>query len=129
MNRRASELPDAPRVAGTLIDARLHLLDRQMLDADGAPVGIVDDLELSDSTAGDAPRVTAILTGQVLFTRIFGGRQPASRLQALPWRLITKIDATLHLSPEADHFDGLWIEHWLRDRLITRIPGGRHAAE
>ncbi len=126
MNSRASDLPDAPRAAGTLIDARLHLLDRQLLDADGAPVGIVDDLELSDA---DAPRVTAILTGRVLFTRIFGGRQPTSRLQALPWRLVTKVDAALHVSREADHFDGLWIEHWLRDRLIARIPGGRHATE
>ncbi|MCV7218192.1 hypothetical protein H7J51_23250 [Mycobacterium crocinum] len=128
MNRRTNELPEAPRTPGTLIDARLHLLDRQMLDADGAAVGIVDDLELSDMSDG-VPHVTAILTGQVLFTRIFGGRQPASRLQALPWRLITKVDAALHVSPEADHFDGLWIEHWLRDRFIARIPGGRHAAE
>ena len=128
MNRRTNELPEAPRAPGTLIDARLHLLDRQILDADGAPVGIVDDLELSD-TSDDVPHVTAILTGQVLFTRVFGGRQPASRLQALPWRLITKVDAALHVSREADHFDGLWIEHWLRDRFIARIPGGRHAAE
>ncbi|KAA0108976.1 hypothetical protein [Mycolicibacterium sp. P1-5] len=128
MSRWTSDLPDAPRAPGTLIDARLHLLDRQMLDADGAAVGIVDDLGLSDTT-GAAPHVTAILTGQVLFTRIFGGRPPTSRLQALPWRLITKVDAALHVSPEADHFDGLWIEHWLRDRFIARIPGGRHAAE
>jgi len=128
MNRRAADLPEAPRASGTLIDARLHLLDRQILDADGAAVGIVDDLELS-AVSGDAPRATAILTGQVLFTRMFGGRQPASRLQALPWRLITKVDAALHVSREADHFDGLWVEHWLRDRFIARIPGGRHAAE
>lgn len=128
MIRRTADLPEAPHASGTLIDARLHLLDRQMLDADGAAVGIVDDLELSDGS-GDAPRVTAILAGRVLFTRIFGGRQPASRLQALPWRLITKVDASLHVSREADHFDGLWVEHWLRDRLIARIPGGRHAAE
>ena len=31
---------------GHLLDARLHLLDRQLLDAEGDPVGIVDDLEL-----------------------------------------------------------------------------------
>ena len=40
--------PDAPRPRGRLLDARLHLLDRQLLDDDGSrPVGIVDDLELS----------------------------------------------------------------------------------
>ncbi|WP_370581559.1 PRC-barrel domain-containing protein [Mycolicibacterium sp. BK556] len=98
-----------------------------MLDADGTPVGIVDDLEIEIDDR--VPRVTAILTGRVLFTRMFGGQQPRSRLQALPWRLVTKLDAAVHLSPEADQFDGLWIEHWLRDRLIARIPGGRHAAQ
>ncbi|WP_445169318.1 hypothetical protein ACTXG7_08360 [Mycolicibacterium sp. Dal123E01] len=126
MTSQTGELPVPPRPEGRLIDARLHLLDRQMLDADDMPVGIVDDLDLD---MGDAPCVTAILTGRALFTRMFGGQQPRSRLQALPWRLVTKLDATVHLSPEADHFDGLWIEHWLRDRLIARIPGGRHAAE
>ncbi|MBB3602652.1 sporulation protein YlmC with PRC-barrel domain [Mycolicibacterium sp. BK556] len=127
MTVQSGELPNAPRPTGTLIDARLHLLDRQMLDADGTPVGIVDDLEIEIDDR--VPRVTAILTGRVLFTRMFGGQQPRSRLQALPWRLVTKLDAAVHLSPEADQFDGLWIEHWLRDRLIARIPGGRHAAQ
>ena len=34
--------PDAPRPPGTLLDARLHLLDRQLLDAGGEPVGIIE---------------------------------------------------------------------------------------
>ena len=70
--------PDAPRPRGRLLDARLHLLDRQLLDDDGAPVGIVDDLELSGAefgalTAGARPpRVTGLVSGHVLATRIFG---------------------------------------------------------
>lgn len=66
---------------GRLIDARLHLLDRQILDCDGVPVATVDDLELSgiESAGGgtsSAPRIEAILTGSTLVTRIFGGVCP-----------------------------------------------------
>lgn len=46
---------------GTLIDARLHLLDRQVLDRDDVPVTVVDDLALSGPadrplTGDDPPR-------------------------------------------------------------------------
>jgi len=123
--------PDVPAHRGRLLDARLHLLDRQLLASDGEPVGIVDDLDLDDLRFGDdaAPQVTAILTGQVLLTRIFGGRPPRSRLQALPWQLVAKLGTVLRLTPDAGELDHLWVEHWLRDHLIGRIPGGRHAAQ
>jgi hypothetical protein len=125
------DLPDAPEPADAqLIDARLHLLDRQLVDADGEPVGIVDDLELQDGQGGDSPpTVTAILTGQVLFTRIFGGRQPRDRLEEMPWDFVDRIDTSVHLRSGADTRGELWVEHWLRDRVIGRIPGGKHAAE
>lgn len=117
-------LPEAPRRAGLLLDARLHLLDRQLLDADDAPVGIVDDLEI-DTADG---RVTAILTGQVLLTRIFGGQPPRSRLQGIPWRLVRSVGTVVHLD-HAESLDNLWVERWLRDHIIARIPGGRRAAQ
>ena len=77
-------LPALP-VAGRVLDAQLHLLDRQVLDHDGVPVTTVDDLELSGPAVDveiepgtAAPVVTALLTGPVLGTRIFGGRPPSS---------------------------------------------------
>jgi hypothetical protein len=135
MTSSRSDLPDAPRPSGRLIDARLHLLDRQLFDADDAPVGIVDDLDVDIpmdvdvAASAPAPLVTGILTGQVLATRIFGGRPPRSKLQAVPWRLITKIGTVVQLSSDAEDFDSLWLEHWLRDHIIRRIPGGRRAAQ
>ncbi|KAA0111518.1 PRC-barrel domain-containing protein [Mycolicibacterium sp. P9-22] len=124
-------LPDAPHAADVrLIDARLNLLDRQLVDADGEPVGIVDDLEIEDAHAGDpAPGVTAILTGKVLFTRIFGGKQPRKQLQSMPWHLVDRIGTSVHLRRGADTSGEQWVEHWLRDQIIGRIPGGNHAAE
>jgi hypothetical protein len=71
-----------------MLDARLHLLDRQLLDADGTPVGIVDDLDVdgvdagADIAAGAAPgRITGISTGRVMMTRLLGGRQPPAHQQ------------------------------------------------
>ena len=135
MTSSGNDFPDAPRPSGRLIDARLHLLDRQLFDVDDAPVGIVDDLDLDIPMNVDvaawapAPLVTGILTGQVLATRIFGGRLPRAKLQAVPWRLITKIGTVVQLSSNGEDFDSLWLEHWLRDHIIRRIPGGSRAAQ
>jgi hypothetical protein len=136
MTHSDNDFPDAPKPSGRLLDARLHLLDRQLLDDTGEPVGIVDDLDLDGVTAGAeispgtaAPRVGGILTGQVLATRIFGGQPPRAKLQPLPWRLVAKVGAVAQLGPADQPLDGLWLEHWLRDHLIGRIPGGRRAAK
>ena len=129
------ELP-AMRHRGRPLDARLHLLDRQLLDDDGDPAGIVDDLELSgvelnQDVKGDseAPRVTGLLSGQVVATRIFGGAPPRSRLQEIPWTLVASVGVVVKLKPTDVVFDVSWIERWLRDHIMRHIPGGRHAAE
>jgi sporulation protein YlmC with PRC-barrel domain len=136
MTRTADQLPDAPKPTGHLLDARLHLLDRQVLDADGEPVGIVDDLDLSGITVGEdvgegtpPPTVSGVLTGQVLATRVFGGRPPRAKLQPIPWRLVAKIGTVVQLKPTDHVIEGLWLEQWLRDHVIGRIPGGRRGAE
>jgi hypothetical protein len=124
------------RHRGELFDARLHLLDRQLLDDDGDPIGIVDDLELdgvefNEDIANDAgaPRVTALLSGQVVATRIFGGAPPRSRLQEIPWKLVASVGVVVRLKPTDMTFDVSWVERWLRDHIVKHIPGGRHAAE
>jgi hypothetical protein len=129
------ELP-AIRHRGELCDARLHLLDRQLLDDQDAPVGIVDDLELDGvefdqdiDHGAEAPRVTALLSGQIVATRIFGGAPPRSRLQEIPWKLVASVGVVVKLKPTDMTFDVGWVERWLRDRIIMNIPGGRHAAE
>jgi hypothetical protein len=129
------ELPDI-RHRGHLRDARLHLLDRQLFDEQGDPVGIVDDLELSGvelnqdvAKGSDGPQVSGLLSGQVFATRVFGGEPPRSRLQHIPWTLVASADVVVTLKPSEATFDASWIERWLRDHIIRHIPGGRHAAE
>lgn len=119
-----------------ILDARLHLLDRQLVDDDGDPVGIVDDLELDgvhadcDIASGSpAPRVTGILSGHVLWTRIFGGSPPRSRLREIQWDKVIRVGVTIQLASTDIVADVHWVEQWLREHIICHIPGGRHAAE
>ncbi|KWX64268.1 hypothetical protein [Mycobacterium sp. NAZ190054] len=128
-----SPIPDDSH-RGRLLDARLHLLDRQLVDENGDPVGIVDDLELDGVTLGvdigpgaPPPTVSGILTGHVLLTRIFGGRPPVAQLQSIAWRAVTDVGAVVRIDRDDTAFDTPWVERWLRERLIGRIPGGRRA--
>jgi hypothetical protein len=115
------------------LDAHLHLLDRQVLDVHGVPIAVVDDLELSEISAGQeippdtsAPVITALLSGPTLATRIFGGRPPESRMVRTPWIAIREIGVVIKLSVGRDTQDLFWTERWVRDHVIGRIPGGRH---
>lgn len=116
-----------------VFDARLHLLDRQILDRDGKSVSTVADLELTDvpyrtplTGREETPVITNLLSGPVLATRIFGGRPPSSRWYRIPWSAISAIGVAIELTVERDSLDVSWVERWIRDRIISRIPGGKH---
>ena len=133
---REAALEPAPRYDGQVLDAELHLLDRQVLDVDEVPVTVVDDLELSDVPWGEPipegtppPVIEALLSGPVLGTRIFGGRPPASRLHRIAWRHVGDAGIVLRLGIRGSELDGTWVERWVRDHVIARIPGGRHDPE
>jgi hypothetical protein len=118
------------------LDAQLHLLDRQVLDVAGVPVAVVDDLELSDVLTGEdlpvgtpPPVITALLSGPVLGTRIFGGRLPQSRLHRTPWVLVSKVGVVISLAIRGETTDLTWTERWGRDHIIGHLPGERHDPE
>jgi hypothetical protein len=123
-------------LSNRLLDAQLHLLDRQVIDAHGIPITAVDDIELSDVPIGEdlplnqpAPTIVALLSGPVLGTRIFGGRPPRSRLHRTPWDVVYEIGVAIRLSVGGETLDVTWTERWVRDRIIGRVPGGRHVAD
>ena len=131
----SGKLPEAP-LHGRLVDARLHLLDRLVVDVDGRPVTTVDDVELAGAEAGKdvdpaapAPTVRAILSGNALPTRIFGGRPPDSRLDTIDWSDVAHLGTTVELRVSGDRLDHLWVERWVRDRIVARLPGGRRAPQ
>jgi sporulation protein YlmC with PRC-barrel domain len=61
------------RLEGPWLDAALHLLDRQVVDADGMMVCNVDDLEITETTRGDLS-VTGLLVGSAALVPRFSGR-------------------------------------------------------
>jgi sporulation protein YlmC with PRC-barrel domain len=117
-------------------DARLHLLDRQIIDVDGKLVANVDDVEVELRPDGRYV-VRALLVGPaVLGPRIGGvlGRAMTatwSRLAhkdrtepgRIPMAQVAAIDSAVHLSVtrEAVAVDGF--ETWTRRKVIEKIPG------
>ncbi|MEW1805391.1 hypothetical protein [Pseudarthrobacter sp. NPDC080039] len=133
MTSASAPLPRAPKVGRRILDAQLHLMDRQVLDHDGVPVTTVDDLEVSGpaldveiAPGSPAPVITALLTGSVLGTRIFGGRPPSSRLIRIPWKDVAEVGVVVRLGVKGEPLDASWVERWVRDKIIARIPGGSH---
>ena len=122
--------------AGRVLDAVLHLLDRQVHDADDLVVCTVDDLEFSMSDDGtplepgmDAPVLTHLLTGPTLGTRLFGGTPPIERMVRISWADVAEVGTILKLRNRAEGLPVRWVEHWLRDHVVAHIPGGRHDPE
>jgi hypothetical protein len=118
------------------------LLDRQIVDRDGTPVGKVDDVEFGSSGSsgssgsGDGPVIVALLTGQRALGPRFGGvlgrwitavatRLDVDRLgpRRIPYDLVSDVDSAVHLSVKRELLPEPALETWLNDHLIGRIPG------
>ena len=122
--------------AGRILDANLHVLDRQVLDATDTPITAVDDIELGDVPWNEplppgtpAPIIVNLLSGPVLATRIFGGRPPRSRWHTIAWDHVVEIGTAIRLGIGGDELDVTWTERWMRNHVIRRIPGGSHDPE
>jgi sporulation protein YlmC with PRC-barrel domain len=119
-----------------------HLLDRQIVDKDGALVGSVDDVDL-DPHGPAGPRVVALLVGQqVLGDRIGGpiGRWMAAMARRLaprpdpppiriPYDLVDTVGSEVTLRVSADRLPEPPLETWLREHLIGKIPGAGDAGQ
>jgi hypothetical protein len=120
------------------LSLRFDFLDQQLVDADGLPLGRVEDVELEQS-GGAAPRVTEVLTGmEALGERIDGGlgaflarvagrmRSPAAdegpaRIDA---KLVKSAGPYVELDVPHDEIPHVApLERWLAERVVGRIPG------
>ncbi|MET0716536.1 MAG: hypothetical protein ABWY57_16660 [Mycetocola sp.] len=50
-------------------------------------------------------------------------------MDRIPGEDVTPLATVVELRVHADDLDATWVERWFRDRVIARIPGGRHAPE
>jgi sporulation protein YlmC with PRC-barrel domain len=116
-----------------------ELLDRQIVDSDGEPVGKADDVELTIGPDG-VPRVTGLLLGQQVLGDRIGGRLGrtiagiARRLSEtgrppmrIDYDLVASIGGSINLSVRRELLPDPPLEVWLRDHVINRIPGAGDA--
>jgi sporulation protein YlmC with PRC-barrel domain len=130
-------------MSGRVLEAGLHLLDRQLIDSDGRLAGKVDDLELEVPDGGGPPLVTAILAGPGALSRRIGGRagawleSVANRLRdgddrrpaRVPFGVVKRIESAVELSVAKAELETDRLEVWTRDHLIGHLPGAGDAPE
>ena len=130
-------------MAGRVLEAGLHLLDRQLIDKDGRLAGKVDDLELTIPDGGGPPVVTAILAGPGALSRRLGGRfgawleAVANRLRdgddrepaRVAFGVVKRVGSAVELSVAKAELDTNRLEAWTRDHLIGKLPGAGDAPE
>ncbi|MDP9181981.1 MAG: PRC-barrel domain-containing protein [Actinomycetota bacterium] len=119
-------------------DLALHLLDRQVVDTDGEPVGKVDDVEISDDGY-----VTAMLVGpQALAGRLGGllgswllflsegiSRSSTTEPTRIGMELVTDLDVTITVTRSRTELGAHRNEDRAREYVIGRLPGADHARE
>jgi sporulation protein YlmC with PRC-barrel domain len=125
-------------MTGRVRDLALHLLDRQVTDTSGVPVGKVDDLEISQEGF-----VTAMLTGpQALADRLGGllgewltflshgiSRRSTAEATRIPMDLVTDYGTQITVAKSREELRANLNEERARDYLISRIPGAHRASE
>lgn len=123
-------------MAGRVIDLALHLLDRQIVDTDGNPVGNVDDVEIDESGY-----VVALLVGPQALAPRLGGRlgewlafwtrvlQGGTEPTRIPVDLLTDMGSHITVARSRSELDAHRNEDRAREYLIGRIPGGRREGQ
>ncbi|HET7304531.1 MAG TPA: hypothetical protein VFJ12_08300 [Segeticoccus sp.] len=123
--------------ATDVVDVNDLLLDRQIFDSEGVPVGKVDEIEFSEGPEGP-PVLTALLCGPTaLGPRIGGplgllwysvGRRMREDANPQPTRIplhlvrtISRTEVTLAVPGEEVELNRM--SNWTRDKVIGRIPG------
>jgi sporulation protein YlmC with PRC-barrel domain len=110
--------------------AMLHLLrevlDHEVVDVEGAPCGMVDDIELAWTDGG--PAVAALLLGPGAWTaRLPRGLRGAAQslfgraIVRIPWREVVKVSETVQLRSRAEDWGAGALDRKLK-RWIPRIP-------
>lgn len=118
-----------------------QLLDRQIVDRDGWPVGKVDDVEFAVDRAG-FPYLAYLLSGPAALGDRLGGRvgrllvaladrftdQPPAPPLRIPLAQVAWLDSAVWLRVRVDELPPPPVEAWLRRHLTDRIPGADRAS-
>ena len=121
---------------GRVIDLGLHLLDRQIVDTDGQPVGNVDDVVISD----DGYVVAMEVGPQALAARLGGAlgrwlafwshalsRSSTDRPGRIGMELVTDLGTAVTVARSRRDLGVQRNEDRVRELFIGRIPGADHS--
>ena len=118
------------------IDLVRDVLDTQVLDREQRPLGKVDGIAL-ELREGSPPRVAYLEVDGVTAWRRLGERYArwAAKLARhwqreghpfrFTWRQVRDFGIDIEIAVDAERAAPFDLEHWLREKLIRRIPGGR----
>lgn len=109
------------------IDATIDLFDRTVLDKDGIPLSFVDDVEVDFDA--DPPRIATLVLASGLVARLLWSHPSRRVLFRADWRHVSELGAAVRLDLGREGTDIAWLETWLRDHVIGRIPGGRRVRQ
>src|SRR3954454_21419846 len=115
------------------MDIGRQILDQQLVDRTGINIGKVDGV-LLELRNGMPPRISAVLTGgHLLASRLHPRIESWVRRLVrrwgpeynepirVPWSQVQKIGIDVRVDVGADA--AVPWEHWVRDHIISRIPG------
>jgi len=115
-------------------DVVRDILDHELLDADGVPCGVVDDVML-DGGPGAPFRVVALIVGPggwlPRLPALVGGllrHVVAAKHVRVPWSAVAHVGERIELAQRASEL-GLGAADRRVGRLLAHIPGARHAPE
>lgn len=118
------------------MDVIRDVLDNQLVDRNQHKMGKVDGIVI-ELRSGQPPRLAYIETGATTLARRLHPRlqQWVAALERkwgkkagayrIPWSKVRDIGIDVEVDVEAQKTPALAYEVWLRDHVITRIPGGR----
>jgi hypothetical protein len=131
--------------AGRRVWAGLQLLDRQLLAHEGRMAGCVDDLELTPSEDGNDLYVTAILAGPGTLSYRLGHRRFGMWLRhthaavsnrddgldpaRIPFNVVGEIGSHVTIGLDENEVGIASAEKWVRDHIVSHIPGSAHEPE
>jgi sporulation protein YlmC with PRC-barrel domain len=113
------------------------ILDKKLIDPDDHEIGRVDGIVL-EFPEGRPPRAVRLeIGGEILAARVskslvrptrwlaehFGPRR--SRTVSIEWNEVERMGRDIHVTLKANDTEALAWEHWLGERFISKIPGGK----
>ena len=114
------------------------VLDQQIIDRDGHKAGKVDGIAL-EIRADAPPRIAYLDIGTNVLARRFSSRLERfvqrihRRVQGdgrkpfqIPWEKVDRLGISANVDCDCSEYSSFHLERWLRDRIITKIPGNAH---